>query len=114
MTTVTRVHAEYPPGGWRADRNLATVPDRSPPARMPPPLDPPMLPFALGGIGIWAVIGVGVLVAGGPVGWRWTCLAGVLLGLAALPVMVVHDRRRHRRRRPGPDGQVTSSTSLSS
>ncbi|MGH3681017.1 MAG: DUF2530 domain-containing protein [Natronosporangium sp.] len=62
-------------------------------------MDPPMVPFALAGTGVWAVVGVVLLVAGAPSGWLWTCLAGVLLGLVMLPILVVHDRRRRSRQR---------------
>jgi hypothetical protein len=55
-----------------------------------------MVPFVLAGSGIWAVTGVVLLVAGAPDGWLWTCLAGVLVGLAALPVLAWHDRHRGR------------------
>jgi hypothetical protein len=58
-----------------------------------------MLPFALAGTGIWALAGLVLQVSDAPASWRWTCLAGVLLGLAALPLLAVRDRRR--RRRPG-------------
>lgn len=58
-----------------------------------------MVPFGLAGTGVWAVVGVVLLVAGAPAGWLWTCLAGVLVGLVMLPVLVVHDRRRPGRRR---------------
>jgi len=75
-------------------------PDPADPARVPVrPLDPPMLPFTAAGTGLWAVAGVALVIAGGPASWQWTCLAGFLLGLAGLPLMAVHDRRRRSRRR---------------
>jgi hypothetical protein len=77
------------------------VPDPHPPDQ-PAALDPPMLPFALVGSGLWAVAGVVLTIAGAPTMWRWTCLAGVLLGVAAVPIMVVHDRRRARSRAGAP------------
>jgi Protein of unknown function (DUF2530) len=63
----------------------------------PEPLDPPMVPFALAGTGVWAVVGVVGLAVDAPRGWLWTALAGVLLGLALLVLMAVHDRRRRRK-----------------
>lgn len=69
----------------------------NPPERPEPrPLDPPMVPIALAGTGIWAAVGLVLLLAGAPSGWLWTCLAGLLLGLVALPVLIGHDRRRVR------------------
>ncbi|MPZ26338.1 MAG: DUF2530 domain-containing protein [Micromonosporaceae bacterium] len=53
-----------------------------------------MVPVVLAGTGVWGVVGVVLLIAGAPSGWLWTCLAGVLVGLAGLPVLMVHDRRR--------------------
>lgn len=55
-----------------------------------------MVPFAVAGTGVWAVVGVILLLAGGPEDWLWTCLAGFLLGLVGVVLMVVHDRRRTR------------------
>lgn len=75
----------------------------------PEPLDPPMVPFLLVGTGVWAVAGLILLGTGAPTPWRWTCLAGVLLGLVMLPPMVIRDRRRRRQASGG-----STSTSLSS
>lgn len=84
MTAVTQVSEEYP--------------ERvSGPREPPPPLDPPMVPFALAGTGVWAVVGVVGLAVDAPRGWLWTALAGGLLGLALLLLMAVHDRRRGRK-----------------
>jgi hypothetical protein len=73
------------------------------------PLDPPMVPFALAGMAIWAVLGLvllafrGTLSDHGHTNWLWTCLAGVLLGLPGLYLMIRHDRhRRTRRAEPAP------------
>jgi membrane associated rhomboid family serine protease len=55
-----------------------------------------MVPFALAGTGIWAVVGLVLLAAGAPSGWLWTCLAGFGFGLLLLALMVVRDRRRER------------------
>jgi hypothetical protein len=63
-----------------------------------------MVPFAVTGIVIWAVLGVallpfrGWLSAHGHLNWLWTCVAGVLLGFVGLALMVVHDRHRRERR----------------
>lgn len=63
-----------------------------------------MVPFALVGMGVWAVAGVvllpfhGWLADHGHTGWLWTCLAGVLVGLPGLAVMLRHDANRRTRR----------------
>jgi hypothetical protein len=68
------------------------------------PLDPPMTLFAVGGIVIWAVLGLvllafrGWLSDHGHTNWLWTCVAGVLLGLPGLYLMIRHDRHRRQRR----------------
>jgi hypothetical protein len=70
------------------------------------PVDPPMVPFAVGGMVAWAVAGLVVLVffRDGHDSWLWTCLAGFLLGFPGLAVMLRHDANRRRRRAPsGPD-----------
>lgn len=73
------------------------------------PLDPPMVPFALAGMAAFVVAGVIVLIAGGPVQWRWICFAGVLTGIPGLLTMLRHDRNRRRRRAlTHPDFRVTS------
>ena len=64
----------------------------------PEPLDPPMVPFALGGIAAFAVAGVVLLLAGAPESWLWTCLAGMLCGIPGLLTMLRHDANRRRRR----------------
>ena len=69
---------------------------------MPPkhelePLDPPMVPFAVGGMAVWAVVGLAMLAFGARTDWLWICLAGFLLGLPGLAVMIRHDARRRRR-----------------
>jgi hypothetical protein len=65
--------------------------------QQPRPLDPPMVPFALGGMAAWAVAALVVLLADGPAPWLRTCLAGFLLGLPGLAVMLRHDANRRRR-----------------
>jgi hypothetical protein len=67
------------------------------------PLEVPMVPFAVVGIAVWAVLGLVLLAFHGWVSahghsrWTWTCLAGVLWGLPGLYVMYRHDRRRRHR-----------------
>ncbi|MFK3981467.1 DUF2530 domain-containing protein [Micromonospora sp. NPDC050397] len=64
-----------------------------------------MVPFAVGGIVIWAVIGLVLLVffrdwlvEHDHEDWLWTCLAGFLIGFPGLAVMLRHDANRRRRR----------------
>ncbi|MDG4821519.1 DUF2530 domain-containing protein [Asanoa sp. WMMD1127] len=78
------------------------------------PLDPPMTPFAVGGMVVWAVVGLVVLAffRDGRENWLWTCLAGFLLGLPGLAVMIRHDA--NRRRRLAAAQSSTDSTSPSS
>lgn len=66
-----------------------------------------MVPFAVGGIVLWAVIGLallpfhGWLARHGHTNWLYICLAGFLLGFVGLAVMIVHDRHRRERRAAG-------------
>jgi biopolymer transport protein ExbB/TolQ len=78
------------------------------------PLDPPMVPFAVGGIVVWALIGLVVLAffRDGRENWLWTCLAGFVLGFPGLAVMIRHDA--NRRRRLAAAQSSTDSTSPSS
>lgn len=64
----------------------------------PEPLDPPMVPFALGGIAAFLIAALIVWLAGAPPLWLRTCLAGALLGIPGLLVMLRHDANRRRRR----------------
>ncbi|WBB77852.1 DUF2530 domain-containing protein [Micromonospora sp. WMMD882] len=79
----------------------------------PEPLDPPMVPFAVAGMVIWAVVGLALLLfrdwltAHGHQSWLWTCLAGFLWGFPGLAVMLRHDANR-RRRRSG-DGRLRTA-----
>lgn len=63
-----------------------------------------MVPFALGGMAVWALVGLVLLLfrdqlaAHGRTDWLWICLAGFLLGLPGLAVMLRHDANRRRRR----------------
>ncbi len=69
-----------------------------------PVVDPPMVPFAVGGMLAWGVAGLVLLLlrdrlaAHGHTDWLWICLAGFLLGIPGTITMVVHDRNRRRRR----------------
>ena len=62
------------------------------------PLDPPMVPFAVGGMLGFAVAAVVVWLAHGPDRWLDICVAGFLLGIPGLITMIVHDRHRRQRR----------------
>jgi hypothetical protein len=93
---------------------LALVSDQTPtsddraPARAElrelPALDIPAAPFAIGGIIIWAVLGLvllalkDTLAAHGHTDWLWICLAGFLLGFVGWYVVARHDRHRRARR----------------
>jgi hypothetical protein len=63
-----------------------------------------MVPFAVGGIVVWAVAGLallpfrGTLEAHGHGSWLAICLAGFLWGFPGLAVMIRHDANRRRRR----------------
>jgi hypothetical protein len=73
------------------------------PLRSLKPLDPPTVPFAIGGMVVWAVIGLvllgfrDTLAAHGHTDWLWICLAGFLAGFPGLATMIVHDRHRRAR-----------------
>jgi hypothetical protein len=62
------------------------------------PLDPPMVPFALGGMAAFAVATVLLLLLHGRTEWVWICVAGFLLGIPGLLTMFRHDANRRRRR----------------
>jgi hypothetical protein len=68
------------------------------------PLDPPMIPFAVVGIVVWAVVALiflalhGTLTAHGHGSWTRIAVAGFIWGFPGLATMVVHDRNRKRRR----------------
>jgi uncharacterized membrane protein len=71
------------------------------------PLDPPMVPFAIGGLVLWAIATLVMLAfrdqleAAGHGSWLSICVAGFLWGLPGLATMIVHDRNRRRRRASG-------------
>jgi hypothetical protein len=75
----------------------------TPPPKLEPP-DLPMVPFAAGGMAVWAVVGLillpfrSTLDANGHGSWIAICVAGFLVGLPGLALMLVHDRNRRRRR----------------
>ena len=62
------------------------------------PLDPPMVPFAVGGLAGFAVAALVVWLARGPDRWLEVCVAGFVCGIPGLITMIVHDRNRRRRR----------------
>ena len=67
-------------------------------------LDPPMLPFAIGGTALWALIGLALLpfrhdlATRGHGWWLRICLAGVLWGFVGTAAMIRRDANRRRRR----------------
>jgi hypothetical protein len=70
----------------------------------PEPLDPPMVPFTLAGLGAFVAAGLvmllfrGRLSENGHSDWLWICVAGFLAGLVGLATMIRHDAHRRRRR----------------
>jgi hypothetical protein len=81
-----------------------TVPEPQPGLRQIKPLDPPMVPFVLIGMAIWALL-AGVLLplrasldAHGHGDWIRICIAGFIVALPGLGLMIIHDRNRQRRR----------------
>jgi hypothetical protein len=91
-----------------------TTDERRPPQRQLEPLDPPTVPFAIGGIALWAIIGLVLLLfrdtlsAHGHTDWLWICLAGFLLGFPGWFVMIRHDRHRAARRAQRTDQESSS------
>jgi hypothetical protein len=82
----------------------AVVSSQPAPQRQLTPPDPPTVPFALGGMAIWAIVGLvmlgfhNTLAAHGHTDWLWVSLAGFLAGIPGLLTMIVHDRHRRERR----------------
>jgi Protein of unknown function (DUF2530) len=78
------------------------------------PLDPPAVPFAIGGIVLWLIAGLILLLfrdtlsAHGHTDWLWICLAGALWGLPGWYVMFRHDRRRAAQRASRSDEESSS------
>lgn len=84
--------------------SVVTPPERKPLRRLTP-LDPPMLPLAVGGTVLWLVLGLillamrPVLAEGGNENWIAICFAGAAFGLIGMGMMAVHDHNRGTRRR---------------
>ncbi len=77
------------------------------------PLDPPMVPFAVGGLAAFALAALVVWLADGPDRWLQISVAGFLVGVPGLITMLIHDRNRRRRRAfSHPEFQVTSEHQL--
>src|SRR5262249_38465159 len=87
------------------ESGTATEPTQPAKPAQPVTLDPPMVPFAIGGIAIWAVVGLALLpFRDAPEGhghgnWRAICLAGFLWVSPGLAVMIRHDANRRRRKK---------------
>jgi hypothetical protein len=68
------------------------------------PLDPPMVPFVVVGMAIWAVLALVLLPfrttldAHGHGDWIRICVAALIVALPGLGLMLIHDRNRRRRR----------------
>jgi hypothetical protein len=94
----------YAAGVSEADPSPAAEPGTARRPALLTALDPPTVPFAIGGMILWAVIGLvlllfkGWLNDHGHTDWLWICLAGFLLGFPGLAQMIRHDRRRRARR----------------
>jgi hypothetical protein len=75
---------------------VATGPTPAQPALRP--LDPPMVPFALGGMAVWLVALLVVIpFRDSHESWFWICVAGFLWGIPGLLTMIRFDARRRRR-----------------
>jgi len=106
------------PHGRDSSRDAERDSDIRPPVRpaqqQMPALDPPTVPFAIGGMVIWAIIGLVLLLFHntlsdhGHTDWLWICLAGFLLGFPGWLVMIRHDRHRAARRRARTDQESSS------
>src|SRR3954447_6894405 len=79
-----------------------TKPQGSPPLDQREPLDPPLTPFAIAGLVIFALLGLGFLLAHdwlvdtGRENWFWICVSGFLWGIPGLLFMRAYDRSRKR------------------
>lgn len=91
-----------------------------PPQQQLAPLDPPTVPFAIGGIIVWAVLGLVLLLFKdtladhGHTDWLWVCVAGFLLGFPGWLVMIRHDRYRADRRGGDDAGHAGTNQESSS
>lgn len=69
------------------------------------PLDLPMVPFVLSGMGVWLALALVCLIFRSPLEsqgrghWLTICVAGFLVAVPGLALMIVHDVNRARRRR---------------
>jgi drug/metabolite transporter (DMT)-like permease len=71
------------------------------------PLDPPTVPFAVGGMILWAIAWLAVRpISDDHPSWPRICIAGFLAGIVGLAVMIVHDRNRRARRNAAPRSDV--------
>ena len=83
------------------------MPEEKPPLKQIKPLDPPMVPFVLAGMAIWALLALVLLplrdqlAANGHGDWIRICVAGIVGALPGLALMIIHDRNRKRRRATG-------------
>lgn len=62
------------------------------------PLDPPMVPFAVGGMVVWAIVALIFWLAGASDNLVWIAVAGLIWGVPGLLTMIRHDANRRRRR----------------
>jgi hypothetical protein len=84
------------------------------------PLDPPMVPFVVIGMIVWAILALvllpfrSTLEAHGHGDWIGICVAGVIVAVPGLGLMIIHDRNRKRRRAglAGPRSARTGSRRL--
>jgi hypothetical protein len=87
-----------------------TVPPPAGESAPPPlkPLDPPTVPFAIGGMIVWLIAWI-VIYFGfrhDHPSWPDICVAGFFLGFPGLAVMIVHDRNRRARRKAATASNV--------
>jgi hypothetical protein len=61
------------------------------------PLDPPMVPYAVAGLVLFAVAALICWIAGAPTTWLQVSVAGALWGIPGLLTMIVHDHNRAKR-----------------
>jgi hypothetical protein len=84
------------------------------------PLDPPTVPFAVGGMAAWLIAWLVTYLAfrDDHPSWPSICIAGFVLGIPGLAIMIVHDRHRRQRRdqsgEAAPQDAETSSDAATS